>query len=504
MPMMPPDASSDDQTTRMPKNGSQHVASLRDGRAVFLDGERVADPVTHPAFRGAIASIGRMYDFQCRPENRELMTYDTGEGTRAGRIWQLPTSYEELTTRRRGLEAWTELHAGFMGRAPDHVASCISGMYMGLDVFADYDGARANALADYYRYARDNDLYLTYVIINPQADRSKSASQQQDAFLTAGVVDRDATGIVVRGAKMLATGGIMANEVFVTSIQPLQPGDERYAVSFAVPMNIDGLKILSRKSYELAAPTVFDNPLASRFDENDAVLYFDDVKVPWERVFIVDSIAMCQKQFHATPAHVYQNYQAQIRLSVKLRFLLGIARRIAVTNGIVGYPQVRELLGQLAAEAGMVDAFVDAMEARGTRHGRYFVPDRQTLYAAQTLTQQLYAKVINSLRELAGGGLIMLPSSARDFANPEIAGLIEKTQQSPAADARQKVKFYKLAWDAVGSEFASRHTQYEMFYAGASFVTKAHAFRTYDWEAADALLERMLASYDLDGERADA
>jgi 4-hydroxyphenylacetate 3-monooxygenase len=178
---------------------------------------------------------------------------------------------------------------------------------MGLEVFEAYDGARARALADYYRYARDHDLYLTYVIINPQADRSKSASQQQGEFLTAGVVDRDASGVTIRGAKMLATGGIMANEVLVTCIQPLQPGDEKYAVSFAIPMNAKGLKILSRKSYEEEARSVFDNPLSSRFDENDAVLFFDDVKVPWERVFVIDSLEMCQRQFHATPAHVYQN-----------------------------------------------------------------------------------------------------------------------------------------------------------------------------------------------------
>ena len=99
------------------------------------------------------------------------------------------------------------------------------------------------------------------------------------------------------------------------------------------------------------------------------------------------------------------------------------------------------------------------------------MPDRHTLYAALTLTQQLYATVLNTLRDLAGGGMIMLPSSVDDFRNPEIAALIEKTQQSPAASATERVKFYKLAWDAVGSEFASRHTQYEMFYAGATFVT---------------------------------
>jgi 4-hydroxyphenylacetate 3-monooxygenase len=481
----------------MIKNGEQHIASLRDGREVYLDGELVSDVTTHPAFRGAVASIGKMFDFQSAPENRELMTYETETGTRANRIWELPGDYAALVNRRKALEAWTELHAGFMGRAPDHVASCIAGMYMGRDVFEKYDSGRAKALSDYYRYARDNDLYLTYVIINPQADRSKSAAAQADPFLSAGVVEQDADGILIRGAKMLATGGIMANEVFVTCIQPLQPGDEKYAVSFAIPMNTKGLKILSRKSYAASCPSVFDNPLSSRFDENDAVLYFDDVKVPWNRVFIVDNIEMCQKQFHATPAHVYQNYQAMIRLSVKLRFLIGIARRTAEINGIVGFPQVRETLGQLAAEVSMVDAFVTAMETKGAMYGQYFVPDRQMLYAAQTLTQQLYAKVINTLRDLAGGGMIMLPSSIKDFDNPEIARLIGKTQQSPAANALDKVKFYKLAWDAVGSEFASRHSQYEMFFAGATFVTKGHAFRTFDWAGAAAVLDKMLGSYDL-------
>jgi 4-hydroxyphenylacetate 3-monooxygenase len=157
---------------------------------------------------------------------------------------------------------------------------------------------------------------------------------------------------------------------------------------------------------------------------------------------------------------------------------------------------VRETLGQLAAEAGMVDAMVAAMEIKGTQRGRYFLPHRHTLYAAQTLTQQLYGKVLNTLRELAGGGMIMLPSSVHDFANPEIAALIAKTQQSPAASADEKVKFYKLAWDAVGSEFASRHAQYEMFYAGATF-TKGHSMRSYDWDAASALVTGMLGSYDL-------
>jgi 4-hydroxyphenylacetate 3-monooxygenase len=481
----------------MIKSGKEHLAALRDGREVWLRGERVDDVTRHRAFRNSVATSASLYDIQAAPANVELMTFEIGNGRRANRCWQLPRSHAELVERRRAIEAWAEAHYGFMGRSPDHVASCLGGMVMGAGLFDAYSPKRAAALRDYYAYARDNDLFLTYVIINPQADRSKTAHQQEDEFLSAGVVDEDAEGLTIRGAKMLATSGIMANEVLVTCIQPLQKGDEKYAVSFVVPMNAKGLKVLSRKSYEEAAPSVFDNPLASRFDENDALLYFDDVKVPWERVFVDRDVEMTLKQFHGTPAHVFQNYQCQIRLAVKLRFLVGIARRIAEANGIAAFPQVRETLGQLAAEAGMVEGLVLGMEAKGGEAGGYFVPDRHLLYSAQVLTQQLYPKVITTLRDLAGGGMIMLPSGVEDFANPHLRDLIGRTQRSPAMAPAERVKFFKLAWDAVGSEFASRHTHYEMFYSGATFVTKGHSFRTYDWERAAGMVDRMLASYDL-------
>jgi len=485
------------------KDGSCHIASLRDGREVWLGGKRVGDVTADRAFAGAAQSAAALYDFQAAPENAALMTFAAPEsGRRVNRCWQLPTSYAELVERRRALEAWAATHYGFMGRSPDHVASCLAGMAMGIEVFRAYDAKRAAALLDYFRYARDHDLFLTYVIINPQADRSKAAHEQADEDLTLGVVDEDEAGITVRGAKMLATSGIFANEVFVACIQPLAPGDERYAVSFVTPMNTTGLKILSRKSYEAAAPSRFDNPLASRFDENDAILYFEDVKIPWERVFVDRDIALSQKQWHATPAHVFQNYQCQIRLMVKMRFLLGVARKIAEANGILAFPGVRETLGQLAAEAGLVEGLVYGMEAKGTvAHGHY-VPDRHLLYSAQVLTQQLYGKVITSLRELAGGGMIMLPSGIEDFADPKLRQLINKTQKSPAVAPEERVKLFKLAWDAVGSEFASRHAQYEMFYAGATFVTRGHSFRTYDWPSATGMVDRLMASYDLDEELA--
>jgi 4-hydroxyphenylacetate 3-monooxygenase len=479
------------------KTGAQHVQSLRDGRAVYLDGQLVADVTTHPAFRNAVQSAAALYDFQARPENIELMTFiPEGANRRVNRAWQMPRSYEEMVVRRKAMQAWSRLTYGFMGRSPDHVASTMVGKRMGIEVFRRHGEERAKALAAYFDHISHNDLFLTYVIVNPQSTQAKAWSEREEG-LVARIVDEDGAGITIRGAKMLGTSSIMANEVLVANLQPLRPGEEDYAFCCALPMNAKGLQVLSRKSYEAAAVSIFDNPISSRFDENDALMYFSDVRVPWDRVFVYRDTDMCRAQFHDTPAHAYQNYQAQIRLSVKMRFLVGLARRITETIGTAEMPQVKEQLGYLAAQAGMVDAMLAGMEAEGTRVAEWYVPNKHYMYTAQVLTQEVYSRIVNLIRELAGGSLIMLPSSVRDFADPTVKSIIAKTQRSAAMDAEQKVKVLKAAWDAIGSEFGSRHTQYEMFYAGAQFVTRGHSFRTFDWAGAVALVDHLLSTYDL-------
>jgi 4-hydroxyphenylacetate 3-monooxygenase len=484
------------------KTGADHINSLKDGRTVYIDGKLVADVTEHPAFRNSIKSAAALYDFQARPENIELMTFSPDASSRrVNRAWQMPRNHSEMVYRRKALQAWAALSCGFIGRSPDHVASTLVGQRIGLDVFQRHGPQRAKALADYFEEASRNDYFLTYVIINPQAERSKDWGDQAED-LVARIVDEDAAGITIRGAKLLGTSSIMANEVLVANLQPLKPGEEALAFSCALPMNSKGLRVLSRKSYEAAAVSVFDNPLSSRFDENDALLYFEDVKVPWERVFVYRDTDMCRAQFHDTPAHAYQNYQAQIRLSVKLRFLCGLAHRLTEAIGTTNIPSVREQLGSLAAHAGTVGAMLAGMEAEGTMRGEWYVPNRHYMYSAQVLTQDLYPRIVNAIRELAGGALIMLPSSIEDFANPQLAKIIKTTQRAATMSAEEKVKFLKLAWDAIGSEFGSRHTQYEMFYAGARFVTTGHSYRTFDWTNAAGMIDGLLATNDLAAELA--
>jgi 4-hydroxyphenylacetate 3-monooxygenase len=482
------------------KTGSEHIKSLKDGRTVYIDGKLVPDVTEHSAFRNAVKSAALLYDYQARPQNIELMTYlPEGSNRRVNRAWQMPRNYDEMIKRRRAMQAWASLSYGFMGRSPDHLASALVGQRMGIEVFEKHGPKRAQALRDYFEEASRNDYFLTYVIINPQAERAKDWGEQKEEMV-ARIVDEDSGGVTIRGAKMLGTSSIMANEVFVANLQPLKPGEEDLAFSCALPMNAKGLRVLSRKSYEAAAVSIFDNPISSRFDENDALIYFEDVKVPWERIFVHRDTDMCRAQFHDTAGHTYQNYQSQIRLSVKIKFMTGLAHRITEAIGTTNIPSVREQLGHLAAHSSMVDAMMAGMEAEGSMRGEWYVPNKHFMYSAQVLTQDLYPRIVNTLRELSGGALIMLPSSIHDFKDPQLKRIIDVTQRAAKMGPEEKVKFLKAAWDAVGSEFGSRHTQYEMFYAGARFVTTGHSYRTFDWDGATGLVDSLMESYRLEDE----
>jgi len=479
----------------MSRSGQDYIGDLRDDRCVFLDGARVASVPDHPSLRSAVRTVSTLYDFQARPENAARMTFETPTGKRVSRSWQLPTSYRELVERREALVALAELHHGFMGRSPDHVASTLAAMSMGTAIYDAHPGGRSGNVQAVYEYARDRDLYVSYVIIDPQGDRSKTTGEAGNADLAVSIVDEDVEGITVRGTKMLGTGASLSDEVLVTTLRPLRPkDDDRYAFTAVVPIGIKGLKLLSRRSYEGAVTSAFDYPLSSRFDENDALLHFDDVKIPWARTFVVRDTACQLAQWHQTPAHSYQNYQSEIRLLVKLRFLVGLAHKVTETIGTINYPPVREALGELSSYVSTIEAFVLGMEAKGYQYGPYYLPDKELLYASQVQSQMIYPKVIHTLRDLSGGGVMMLPSSVADLENPEIAAYIGKTQYSPVMSSTDRIRLFKLVWDAVGSEFASRHLQYEMFYSGAKLVTAGMAYRNFNWAQTTAAVDRMLAS----------
>lgn len=478
------------------RSGRDYIASIKaDGRNVFYEGERVHDVTTHPAFRGAVASIARLYDVAADPANREVMTFASPRtGKPVLRCYQIPASVDELRAKRRMHERWAEGTFGLMGRTPDHVASFFAGFAAKPAIFAAGGQQFADNVVRFYETARDQHLYMSYAIVPPQIDRSKPAHQQSDPTLHAGVVKERDDGILLKGAQQLATGAVLSDYLHLSCIHPLQPGDENYAIGVAIPMTAPGLKIYTRRSYAKGVDNSADYPLSSRFDETDSLVVLDEVFVPWERVFIYRNIAVCRDQWWKTPSHSWGNYQAQIRYATKLRFLLGLAKRLNEMTGTDSLPPVMVQMGELAALAAIVESMIDAQEMQAVIDEDGVVwPSKTALYAVMALQTELNPRMIDIVRELTGGAMIMLPSSTRDYDNPAIAADLERYVRSSGTGSRERVALMKMAWDMIGSEFAGRHQQYEKFYGGASFLVKQNMFRTYDFDRAKRLVEAALA-----------
>ena len=475
--VQPPDA-----TTAGPRSGGGYRAALADGRQVFLDGAEI-DVATHPAFAGIVSTLAGLVD---RAADPALRTDDERAGTDVAWWWVTPRSAEDLVARRRASERLAEETGGFVGRGPDHVASFFAGFVGRPDVFGD----RADNVEAYRARAAAADHYVSYVIIPPSIDRARAATDGRPTQLR--VVDDGPDGIVVDGTMILGTGTAVSDELFVSCIPPLRPGQEDHALSFAVPVATDGLRIHCRRPFSVAT-SVYDAPLSSRFDETDAVVVFDRVRVPADRVFVCRDIEATAAQFHATAAHTLGNLQAQIRLMVKLRLLVGLASRIVEVSGAASSTGALDALAELAALAGTVEAHVLAAEYGASLDDRgVMVPDKRFLYGAMSRQAELYPRALHLLRELTSSQVIDLPSSVLALDHPDLVD----HASSPGVEADERVKLYRLAWDLLGTEFAGRHLQYEMFYAGAPAVARAHTRRTWRLEEAEDLLDRTLAGWD--------
>jgi 4-hydroxyphenylacetate 3-monooxygenase len=477
------------------RTGEEYLRSLDDGRAVFVDGDMVRSVTTHPAFREAARSAAKLYDIAADPTLRERMTFTSPtSGGPVLRAFQIPRSHADLTARRLASATWSEASFGLIGRSPDHVAGFFCGFAAVPEVFAAGGEGYASNVVAFYEFLRENHLWITYAIVPPQIDRSKPAHRQSDPTLHAGVVREKDGGIIVAGAQQLATAGALSDYLYLSCIHPLQPGDENHAIGVAVPINAPGLKLYPRRPFAPQAANKFDYPLTSRFDEGDCFIVLDDVFVPWDRVFIYRNIEVCRDQWWNTPAHAYGNLQAQARYATKLRFMMGLARRLCETTGAEAAPQVRVQLGEMAALAQIVETMLVAQESAAHVDGKGVLwPSKAMLYAVMALQSEINPRLIDMLRELAGSSLITLPSSVEDLESALTGPDIRRYMQSGSASARERVALLRLVWDFLGSEFGSRHQQYEKFYGGAPYGVKQNMYRAYDFERASALVDQALS-----------
>jgi 4-hydroxyphenylacetate 3-monooxygenase len=476
------------------RTGAQYLSALDDGRAVFVDGERVRNVATHPAFAEGARSAAKLYDIAADPAMRERMTYTSPtSGGPVLRAYQIPHSHADLRAKRLASETWSEVSFGLMGRTPDHVAGFFAGFAAVPEVFAAGGKQYADNVVAFYEHARENHLWTTYAIVPPQIDRSKPGHQQSDPTLYAGVVKEMSGGIVVSGAQQLATAGVYSDYLYLSCIHPLQAGDENYAIGVAIPMSAEGLRLYPRRPFAAQATSTFDYPLTSRFDESDCFVVLDNVFIPWEKVFIYRNLEVCRDQWWKTPSHSYGNLQAQARYATKLRFMIGLAQRMNEMTGNDGVPPVQVQMGELAALVATVETMLEAQETRATIDANGIVwPCKSTLYAVMALQSENNPRMIEIIRELTGAAMISMPSSVKDLDSPVTAADVERYMGSSKAGARERIALMRMAWDFIGSEFGNRHQQYEKFYGGASFIVKQNMYRNYDFKRATDLVERAL------------
>jgi 4-hydroxyphenylacetate 3-monooxygenase len=329
--------------------------------------------------------------------------------------------------------------------------------------------------------------------VPPQIDRSKPAHKQSDPTLYAGVVKERDDGIVIAGAQQVATAGVLSDWVHLSCIHPLQPGDENYANCVAIPINAPGVKLIPRRPFATRADNSFDYPLSSRFDESDSYVVFDNVFVPWEHVFIYRNLEISRDQWFKTPSHSLGNHQAQVRYVTKLRFMMGLAQRMVEMIGSVGQPPVQIAMGEIAALVSIYEGLLLAHETSAPVKDGVLWPSVVTLYAAMAMQSEFNGRMLETIRELVSSSVISLPSSVADFDNPEVAPLIERYMRSGTMDARSRTALVRLLWDFLGTEFGSRHQQYEKFYGGSSFIVKQNVYRNFDFKRATALVDAALA-----------
>ncbi len=483
----------------MLRSGSDYLEGLRDGRTVYLGAERVKDVTEHPAFRNTARSFAELFDRKRDPRHLDVMSYE--ENGERFSIWFLkPRSRDDLRRRTAGHRQTASWSYGLLGRSPDHVASFIAGLAMQPSLFEGNRSGFGENLTRYYDELRRNDLFASYVVIGPQGGRNPELYNRTGAQSPALQVTRETDdGVVLNGMKMLGTGAVFSDVIWVGNLLPLAPDQKGQAVTCAVPANTPGVSIWPRKSYERSAAGPIDSPFSSRFDESDAVVVFEDVKVPWERVFLLDDAVLSREMYFNTPSHVMGNHQALCRFLEKFGVVLGLAYKAAEMNNVLQVPAVREVLSKLAAsEAGFRAMIYGSIEDAETTSDGHMHVNRRELYAALAWCTTNYHQLAETVREMLGAGPFQMPATSSFLADPVLREKFDMYWAGGKGSAVERYKFMTLAWDYLGSELAARHGQYEKFYAGPQFVHAFYNFGNCPWDQYKGVVEDVMRQMPTD------
>ncbi|GAA2053518.1 4-hydroxyphenylacetate 3-hydroxylase N-terminal domain-containing protein [Catenulispora yoronensis] len=489
-------------TTR-PLTGDEYIESLRDDREVYLYGERVKDVTTHPAFHNPVRMTARLYDALHDPAKRDVLTcpVDTGGEGYTHRFFTTSRSAEDLVGDQRAIAEWARMSYGWMGRSPDYKASFLGTLGTNAEFYGEYaDNARR-----WYREAQEKVLFWNHAIVHPPVDRDRPADEVADVFVHAEQ-ERD-DGLVVSGAKVVATGSALTHHAFIAHYG-LPIRKREYALVATVPLAAPGVKLICRPSYTAAAAvagTPFDHPLSSRLDENDTILILDKVLIPWENVFVYGDLGRVQMFTARSGFPERFTFHGCTRLAVKLEFLAGLLSKALQATGTRDFRGVQSRLGEVLAWRNLFWGLSDAAARNPVPWtGGAVLPNPDYGMAYRWFMQIGYPRIREIILQDVASGLIYVNSSAADFKNPEIRPYLDKyVRGSGGVTALDRTKLMKLLWDAVGTEFGGRHELYERNYSGNHENTRVELYFSQladgRLDGYQAFVEACMGEYDLDG-----
>lgn len=486
-----------------PMTGAEYLESIDDGRAIFIYGEQVEKISEHPAFRNTARMLARLYDALHDPEEQHkyLVDTDTGNGGKTHAYFRAPKTAEESLAGRNAIADWQRLTYGWLGRSPDYKAAFLATLGANSDFYTNPDNAKR-----WYKFSQERVAYVNHAIIHPPIDRDRPPNEIKDVCVH--VKKETDAGIIVSGAKVVATGSALTNYTFVAHHGLIPVQDKSFAVVFMVPSNAPGVKFICRPSYEMMSTVMgspFDYPLSSRMDENDAIFILDDVLIPWENVFIYADVDGANNFFPRTGFLPRAMLHGCTRLSVKLDFIAGCLLKAVEATGTKDYRGVQAHVGEVIAWRNLFWSLTEAMVRNPMPWVEdYVLPNGESASAYQVVATMAYPKVKYIIEQACASGLIYLNSHAIDFKSPEIRPYLDRyLRGSNDYDAVSRVKLMKLLWDSIGSEFGARHELYEINYSGSTEEIRRFAlFGAFGSGAADRMkgfAEKCMAEYDLDG-----
>ena len=464
------------------KSGSEYIARLNlHTPEVWIQGDRIEGEISaHPAFGGLMNTQAGLYDMQLQGDLNKTMTYVSPlTQDPVGLSFLQPKTKKDLTLRRTMMQTWAYGHHGFLGRAPDYMNTAIMSFGAAAGLLEKETPEYASNLRHYYEYCRENDITLSHVFIQPKSARVATFFKTLEDTTAAKIIDKNKDGIVISGSFFMDTQGATSDEILVFP-QPfpmMEEKDNPYAFACAVPSNLPGIRFICRESL-VGGDSTYNYPLSSRYEEMDTLVLFEEVLVPWDRVFICGDETMIFRLFNESQFYIHSGVQIMCKNIAKIEFILGMLEAMIEAAGIEDQDAVIEKLSEVIVALETLRSMQLAAEHTATKdRWGIMVPNRRPLLAANVYFPKIYPRMIEIIQLLGASGLIMIPDE-QTFATGN-GPLLDHYLKGIGISAKDNVQLSRLAFELSVSAFGGRQTVYERFFFGDPTTVSKRLYHSY-------------------------